>query len=147
MPSCSEDNRPNADNHDCPAKREGKHPLEYAIFVFVVLTAFATGAAAWYTRQQWLVYRDTEKTPTASVCRDCRFRSRACAIQWRNVRHLGDLGKLRLYSDRQSCNDDASTDIGCGTYLPRLRRLHHTSNTDSSGSPPTSRKRPFRSSR
>jgi hypothetical protein len=41
-------------------ERRTKHWLEYAIFVFVVLTAAATGYAAYYTRQQWLTAQDTE---------------------------------------------------------------------------------------
>jgi hypothetical protein len=41
--------------------RGRKHPLDYAIAVFVVLTALATGFAACYTRRQWLTMDDTEK--------------------------------------------------------------------------------------
>ena len=43
------------------ASRESKHPLEYAIFFFVVLTAIATGIAACYTRNQWITADDAEK--------------------------------------------------------------------------------------
>jgi len=43
------------------AKAEPKHWLEYAIFLFVIATAIATGFAAYYTRQQWLTAEDTEK--------------------------------------------------------------------------------------
>lgn len=49
--------RPNSNQQS--AKREPKHWLEYAIFIFVVLTAIFTGAAAWYTRQQWQTSQDT----------------------------------------------------------------------------------------
>ncbi len=42
------------------SKREGRHPLEYFIAVFLVLTFIATGTAAYYTRQQWLTSQDTE---------------------------------------------------------------------------------------
>ena len=43
------------------SKKEGKHPLEYFIAVFLVLTFIATAIAACYTRQQWLTADDTEK--------------------------------------------------------------------------------------
>lgn len=43
------------------AKAEAKHWLEYAIFIFVIATAVATGAAAYYTRQQWLTAEDQER--------------------------------------------------------------------------------------
>lgn len=42
-------------------ERERKHWLEYAIFAFVILTAAATAAAAWYARQQSLIAADTEQ--------------------------------------------------------------------------------------
>ncbi|MGP0089478.1 MAG: hypothetical protein ACLPKB_05900 [Xanthobacteraceae bacterium] len=41
--------------------QEDKHWLEYAIFVFVVLTAAGTIGAAYYARNQWLTADDTEK--------------------------------------------------------------------------------------
>jgi hypothetical protein len=65
MPSSSEADQPPADADETQAKpepkTEPKHWLEYAIFVFVVATAAATGAAACYTRQQWLTALDQEK--------------------------------------------------------------------------------------
>jgi hypothetical protein len=53
------DPNPNG-NHGC-AQRERKHPLEYAIFAFLVLTFVATSFAACYTRNQWITADDTEK--------------------------------------------------------------------------------------
>jgi hypothetical protein len=50
---------PSADP-DKRSKPEPKHWLEYAIFFFVILTVAGTGAAAWYTRQQWLTALDSE---------------------------------------------------------------------------------------
>jgi hypothetical protein len=40
---------------------EKKHWLDYAIFIFVILTTIATGFAACYTRQQWKTAEDSEK--------------------------------------------------------------------------------------
>lgn len=57
MTASSEDAKPRCGHK----KPEGKHWLEYAIFVFVVATALATTAAAYYTRRQWLTGQDTEQ--------------------------------------------------------------------------------------
>src|SRR3954451_17282828 len=48
------------DQKCCPP-RGGKHPLEYAIFAFLVLTFVATSVAACYTRNQWITAADAEK--------------------------------------------------------------------------------------
>jgi hypothetical protein len=40
---------------------ERKHWLEYAIFVFVVLTTIATFTAAWYTRKQWITADEVQQ--------------------------------------------------------------------------------------
>lgn len=61
MSSSGEADQPPADADKPQAKPEPKHWLEYAIFVFVIATALATGAAAYYTRQQWLTAADQEK--------------------------------------------------------------------------------------
>lgn len=61
MSSSGEADQPAADADKPQAKPEPKHWLEYAIFVFVIATALATGAAAYYTRQQWLTAEDTEE--------------------------------------------------------------------------------------
>ena len=61
MSSSGEANQPTADENKPQAKPEPKHWLEYAIFFFVIATAIATGAAAYYTRQQWLTAEDQEK--------------------------------------------------------------------------------------
>ena len=61
MPPGHEHDQPNAADDQRATKRESKHWLEYAIFTFVILTSLATGAAAWYAREQWLVSQDTEK--------------------------------------------------------------------------------------
>jgi hypothetical protein len=67
MASTDETDTPRGDDQHYQAGLGKKHWLEYAIFLFVVATAVATGLAAWYTRQQWLtmegqlaVTRDTE---------------------------------------------------------------------------------------
>ena len=60
MPSSGEDDQPAANGNRQRAQANSKHWLEYAIFVFVIATAIATGAAAYYTRQQWLTAVDTE---------------------------------------------------------------------------------------
>jgi hypothetical protein len=52
---------PDSNNPNECSKKEGKHPLEYFIAVFLVLTFIATAIAACYTRQQWLTADDTEK--------------------------------------------------------------------------------------
>ena len=52
---------PDSNNPDECSKKEGKHPLEYFIAVFLVLTFIATAIAAYYTCQQWLTAYDTEK--------------------------------------------------------------------------------------
>jgi len=41
------------------ARRERKHPLDYLILFFVMVTAGATGFAAYYTGWQWATARDT----------------------------------------------------------------------------------------
>jgi hypothetical protein len=56
-----EHGEPKANGRQSRTQREGKHPLEYAIFVFLVLTAIFTGIAACYTRKQWITADDTEK--------------------------------------------------------------------------------------
>jgi hypothetical protein len=61
MSSSGEANQPPADENKPQAKPEPKHWLEYAIFVFVIATALATGFAAYYTRQQWLTAEDQER--------------------------------------------------------------------------------------
>jgi hypothetical protein len=40
---------------------EPKHWIEYAILLFVVVSAIATGTAAYYARQQWFTATDTEQ--------------------------------------------------------------------------------------
>jgi hypothetical protein len=40
-------------------RRERKHPLDYAIFIFLVATTVATGLAAYFTYGQWTTARDT----------------------------------------------------------------------------------------
>jgi hypothetical protein len=50
--SGSEHYQPAADGDESKSQPEAKHWLEYAIFIFVILTAVGTIAAAWYTRQQ-----------------------------------------------------------------------------------------------
>jgi hypothetical protein len=45
----------------CYTKPENKHWLEYAIFLFVIITAVATSYAACYTRKQWEVASDQER--------------------------------------------------------------------------------------
>ena len=52
---------PNAGTPQGSLKREGKHPLEWMIFGFVVLTFLATATAAWYTRKQWTTAEDAER--------------------------------------------------------------------------------------
>jgi hypothetical protein len=42
-------------------KRKESNPLDWAIFIFLVITALATAAAACYTRKQWLTASDTER--------------------------------------------------------------------------------------
>ncbi len=62
MPSSGEENEPTAAAADKGnANGEAKHWLEYAIFIFVIITAIATSAAAWYTRQQWITAGDVEE--------------------------------------------------------------------------------------
>src|SRR5580700_52323 len=65
MSSSGEANQPAADadkaKAKAKAKAEPKHWLEYAIFVFVIATAIATGFAAYYTRRQALTAADTEQ--------------------------------------------------------------------------------------
>jgi hypothetical protein len=61
MSSRGEADQPPARHYQKKAKPEPKHWLEYAIFIFVIGTALATGAAAYYTRQQWLTAVDQEK--------------------------------------------------------------------------------------
>jgi hypothetical protein len=51
-------NHPHAYYCYCYTKPEKKHPLEYAIFSFVVLTTFATCYAAWYVRGQAIAARE-----------------------------------------------------------------------------------------
>jgi hypothetical protein len=41
--------------------REKRHPLDWLVFLFLVLTFVATAAAACYTRKQWITADDTEK--------------------------------------------------------------------------------------
>jgi hypothetical protein len=60
MASGEEDQPVPSKNQNAP-QPERKHWLEYAIFGFVILTALATGCAAWYARQQWLTAEDNEK--------------------------------------------------------------------------------------
>jgi hypothetical protein len=57
MPSSGETDQPHADQPAKP-KPDPKHPLEYAIFFFVVATAAATATAAYYTRNQWFTAQD-----------------------------------------------------------------------------------------
>jgi hypothetical protein len=40
---------------------ERKHPLDWAVFVLLLLTTVATGFAAYYTHNQWMTAQDTEK--------------------------------------------------------------------------------------
>ena len=61
MSSSGEADQPTANNNQRGADAETKHWLEYAIFVFVILTAIATGCAPWYMRQQWITADDSEK--------------------------------------------------------------------------------------
>ncbi len=56
-----ENTNPQSDKQNAKPSREKKHPLEWAIFVFVVLTALCTIAAACYSRKQWITAEDTEK--------------------------------------------------------------------------------------
>jgi hypothetical protein len=56
-----ENTKPTANGHKCGPNGEGKHPLEYAIFFLVVITAVATGFAAYYTHNQWITAEDTAK--------------------------------------------------------------------------------------
>jgi hypothetical protein len=60
MPSSGEHGKPDTANEKY-ASKDQKHWLEYAIFVFVVLTAFGTVPAACYTRRQWLTADETMK--------------------------------------------------------------------------------------
>src|SRR4051812_34487334 len=54
MPRRDEHSMPQgAGDQEC-ADRGPKHPLDYWIFGFVVLTFFATAMAAFFTGQQWL---------------------------------------------------------------------------------------------
>ena len=41
--------------------RGKRHPLDWLVFLFLVLTFVATAAAACYTRKQWITADDTEK--------------------------------------------------------------------------------------
>jgi hypothetical protein len=59
--SSSEENQPSPAQQTTSADAESKHWLEYAIFIFVIVTAAATGYAAYYTKQQWLTAVDTEQ--------------------------------------------------------------------------------------
>jgi hypothetical protein len=52
---------PDSDSANRYSKKEGKHPLEYFIAVFLVLTFIATAFAAYYAREQWLTAVDNEK--------------------------------------------------------------------------------------
>lgn len=57
----SQPNSPRADREKDKPKYERKHPLEYLIFLFVIISALATGAAAFFTYKQWLVATDVEE--------------------------------------------------------------------------------------
>jgi hypothetical protein len=48
-------------SEDIPFRHGPKHPLEWAIAVMLLFTLIATGAAAYYTRNQWLTADDQEK--------------------------------------------------------------------------------------
>lgn len=69
MPSSGETNTPSASGQHGNTKPEKKHWLEYAIFLFVVATAAATGLAAYYTRNQWCTMQDQ-----LSIMRDTEVR-------------------------------------------------------------------------
>jgi hypothetical protein len=58
---CVEHGKPKSDRQQSSTQYESKHPLEYAIFAFLVLTAVFTGIAASYTRKQWITADDAEK--------------------------------------------------------------------------------------
>jgi hypothetical protein len=60
MPPTGKVSKPAPNDNQRTPKREGKHPLDVAIFLFLVITAVATAAAACYTRSQWLVAADSE---------------------------------------------------------------------------------------
>jgi hypothetical protein len=49
MPASGEHDNPNPTGNSPKTNPERKHPLEYGIFGFVVLTAVFTGLGAYYT--------------------------------------------------------------------------------------------------
>lgn len=57
--SCGEEAPPCAPHNKNGTESKPKHWLEYGIFIFVVVTALCTGAAAWHTRNQWIVADET----------------------------------------------------------------------------------------
>jgi hypothetical protein len=61
MMSNGKNTQPTTNDEYKRSQRKSKHWLEYAIFGFVIVTALATGYAAYYTKNQWVTMEDSEK--------------------------------------------------------------------------------------
>ena len=90
----------NPNSNEDPSKREGKHPLEYIIAVFLVLTFIATSIAACYTRKQWITADDAEKRSLRAylIAKNARFsRNKDGTLEYGRTREDGSRELLILY--------------------------------------------------
>jgi hypothetical protein len=100
--SSGEHGQPRSGGDQRQPERKPKHWLEYAIFGFVVATAFATGGAAWYTRQQWITTADSEQRQLRAYV----------GIVPGAVENFGEPGKQRFTLTRKNYGQTPAYDVG-----------------------------------
>jgi hypothetical protein len=83
-----------------PPKRDRKHPLDYFIAFFLVLTFIATAFAACYTRKQWITADDAEKRSLRAylIAENARFsRNKDGTLEYGHTQGDGSRELLVLY--------------------------------------------------